>query len=128
MNKIYTNFLSYFLTTFVLLSLFVGKVTAQTAVYDINNAGMLVNMTSNCGTGSYYNGCAGNTGFNFTAALPGGATITSVVLQLSVGVECAGGTRTTTFNGAAAPSFNTVSWCNCSGTANGIFTLNLNPI
>ena len=127
MKNLYSKFLPSLLAALLFIAFSAQKITAQSVVYDINNTGMLFNMTSNCGGGSIYNGCSGTTGFNFTAALPGGATITSVVLQLSVGVECQGGTRTTTFNNVAAPSFNTNSHCNCSGTNNGIFTLNLNP-
>jgi len=127
MKKLYSRFLTSFLAILLFIVFSAENITAQSVVYDINNTGMLFNMTSNCGGGSVYNGCSGTTGFNFTAALPGGATVTSVVLQLSVGVECAGGTRTTTFNNVAAPSFNTNNHCNCSGTNNGIFTLNLNP-
>lgn len=127
MKKVYSRFLTSLLAFLFFIAFSAEKLTAQSVVYDINSSGMLVNMTSNCGGGSYYNGCNGTTGFNFTSALPGGATITSVVLQLSVGVECQGGTRTTTFNNVAAPSFNTNNHCSCSGSGNGIFTLNLNP-
>ncbi len=127
MKNLYSKFLPSVLALLLFIAFSAEKLTAQSVVYDINSNGMLVNMSSSCGNGSYYNGCSGTTGFNFTAALPGGATISSVVLQLSVGVECAPGTRTTTFNNVAAPSFNTNNNCSCSGTTNGIFTLNLNP-
>ena len=123
MKNLYSRILSYSFISLLLVSFISGRLSAQTVVYNINNTNMLFNMTSNCGSGSIYNGCSGTTGFNFTAALPGGATVTSVTLQLSVGVECQGGSRTTTFNNVAAPSFNTNSHCNCSGTANGIFTM-----
>ena len=69
---------------------------SQTVVYNINSTNQLFNMGSNCGSGSYYNGCSGQTGFNWTSSIPAGATIVSVQIQLSVGVECQAGTRTTT--------------------------------
>ena len=99
----------------------------QTTTYNINSIGQLVNMSSSCGTGSYYNGCSGQTGFNWNSSLPAGATIVSVQIQLSVGVECQGGTRTTTLNNVNGPTFNTISHCSCSGSINPIFTLNMNP-
>ena len=127
MKNLYSRILSYSFISLILLSFNSGRLSAQTAVYNINNPNMLFNMNSNCGNGSRYNGCSGTTGFNFTAALPGGATVTSVVLKLSVGVVCQGGTRYTQFNNVNAPSFNTNTHCNCSGSNNGIFTINLNP-
>jgi len=99
----------------------------QTATFNINSIGQLVNMNSNCGAGSYYNGCSGTTGFDWNSSLPAGATIVSVQIQLSVGVECQGGTRTTTLNNVNGPTFNTISHCSCSGSINPIFTLNMNP-
>ncbi len=99
----------------------------QTTTYNINSIGQLVNMSSSCGTGSYYNGCSGTTGFNWNSSLPMGSTIVSVQIQLSVGVECQGGTRTTTLNNVNGPTFNTISHCSCSGSINPIFTLNMNP-
>lgn len=99
----------------------------QTATFNINSIGQLVNMNSNCGSGSYYNGCSGMTGFNWNSSLPAGSTIVSVQIQLSVGVECQGGTRTTTLNNINGPTFNTISHCSCSGSINPIFTLNMNP-
>ncbi len=100
---------------------------SQTVVYNINSIGQLFNMNSNCGTGSYYNGCSGQAGFNWTSSIPAGATIVSVQIQLSVGVECQAGTRTTTLNGVNGPTFNTLNHCSCSGSINPIFTLNMNP-
>jgi hypothetical protein len=99
----------------------------QTTTFNINSIGQLVNMTSSCGTGSYYNGCSGTTGFNWNSSLPAGATINTVQIQLSVGVECQAGTRTTTLNNVNGPTFNTLTHCNCSGSINPIFTLNMNP-
>ncbi len=99
----------------------------QTTTFNINSVGQLVNMASSCGTGSYYNGCSGTTGFNWNSSLPAGATINTVQIQLSVGVECQAGTRTTTFNNVNGPTFNTLTHCNCSGSINPIFTLNMNP-
>lgn len=100
----------------------------QTATFNINSIGQLVNMNSNCGSGSYYNGCSGTTGFNWNSSLPAGATIVSVQIQLSVGVECQAGTRTTTLNNINGPTFNTINHCSCSGGVNPIFTLNMNPV
>ena len=100
---------------------------SQTVVYSINSTNQLFNMGSNCGSGSYYNGCSGQAGFNWTSNIPAGATIVSVQIQLSVGVECQAGTRTTTLNGVSGPTFNTIYHCSCSGSANPIFTLNMNP-
>jgi hypothetical protein len=99
----------------------------QTTTFNINSVGQLVNMASSCGTGSYYNGCSGTTGFNWNSSLPAGATINTVQIQLSVGVECQAGTRTTTLNNVNGPTFNTLTHCNCSGSINPIFTLNMNP-
>lgn len=99
----------------------------QTSTFNINSIGQLVNMSSSCGAGSYYNGCSGVTGFNWNSSLPAGATIASVQIQLSVGVECQAGTRTTTLNNINGPTFNTLYHCSCSGSINPIFTLNLNP-
>jgi len=100
---------------------------SQTVVYNINSTTQLFNMNSNCGTGSYYNGCSGQAGFNWASSIPAGATIVSVQIQLSVGVECQAGTRTTTLNGVNGPTFNTIYHCSCSGSVNPIFTLNMNP-
>jgi len=100
----------------------------QTATFNINSLVQLVNMGSNCGTGSYYNGCSGTTGFSWNSSLPAGATIVSVQIQLSVGVECQAGTRTTTLNNVNGPTFNTLTHCSCSGSINPIFTLNMNPV
>jgi hypothetical protein len=104
-----------------------GAAQSGTLTYNINSVGQLINMNSDCGSGSRYNGCSGNTGFSWVSAVPAGATVTAVQIQLSVGVECQAGTRTTTINGTNGPTFNTVSHCNCSGSANPIFTLNINP-
>lgn len=98
----------------------------QTAVFNINSFGQLINMNSNCGGGSYYNGCSGSTGFSWVSSIPAGATITSVQIQLSVGVECQAGTRSTTLNGVGGPTFNTIGNCSCSGSVNPIITLNMN--
>ena len=84
-------------------------------------------MSSSCGTGSYYNGCSGQTGFNWNSSLPAVSVITSVQIQLSVGVECQAGTRTTTLNNVNGPTFNTLNHCSCSNGVNPIFTLNMNP-
>jgi hypothetical protein len=100
----------------------------QTTTFNINSTGQFFNMGSNCGTGSYYNGCSGQTGFNWNSSLPVGATIVSVQIQLSVGVECQAGTRTTTLNNVNGPTFNTINHCSCSGSVNPIFTLNMNPV
>ncbi len=100
---------------------------SQTVVYNINSTTQLFNMNSNCGTGSYYNGCSGQAGFNWTSSIPVGATIVSVQIQLSVGVECQAATRTTTLNGINGPTFNTINHCSCTGSINPIFTLNMNP-
>jgi hypothetical protein len=99
----------------------------QTTTININSIGSLFNMSSSCGTGSYYNGCSGQTGFNWNSSLPAGAVITSVQIQLSVGVECQAGTRTTTLNNVNGPTFNTLNHCSCSNGVNPIFTLNMNP-
>ena len=104
-----------------------GAAQSGTLTYNINSIGQLINMNSDCGSGSRYNGCSGNTGFSWVSSVPAGATVTAVQIQLSVGVECQAGTRTTTINGTNGPTFNTVSHCNCSGSANPIFTLNINP-
>jgi len=98
----------------------------QTAVFNINSFGQLINMNSNCGSGSYYNGCSGSTGFSWVSSIPAGATITAVQIQLSVGVECQAGTRSTTLNGVGGPTFNTIGHCSCSGSVNPIITLNMN--
>ena len=98
----------------------------QTVTYNINSIGQLFNMSSSCGTGSYYNGCSGQTGFSWNSSLPAGAVITSVQIQLSVGVECQAGTRTTTLNNVNGPTFNTLNHCSCSGSINPIFNLNMN--
>jgi hypothetical protein len=98
----------------------------QTAVFNINSFGQLINMNSNCGSGSYYNGCSGSTGFSWVSSIPAGATITAVQIQLSVGVECQAGTRSTTLNGVGGPTFNTINHCSCSGSVNPIITLNMN--
>jgi len=86
-----------------------GAAQSGTLTYNINTIGQLINMNSDCGSGSRYNGCSGNTGFSWVSAVPAGATVTSVQIQLSVGVECQGGTRTTSINGVNGPTFNTVN-------------------
>ena len=104
-----------------------GSATApqtSTQVYSITSTGQLVNLNSSCGTGSYYNGCgSGQSGFNWTDNLPAGTQITSVQIQLSVGVVCTSGPLQTYMNNNAGSTINPNGHCSCNGTNNGIFTL-----
>ena len=104
-----------------------GSATApqtSTQVYSITSTGQLVNLNSSCGTGSYYNGCgSGQSGFDWTDNLPAGTQITSVQIQLSVGVVCTSGPLQTYMNNNAGSTINPNGHCSCSGTNNGIFTL-----
>ena len=119
------KFLAVLAFAFVLLN--VGKSNAQTQSYSIQQ-GQLVNCSSTCGSNSWYNGCSGSQpGFTWNDVLPNNAIVTSITIQISIGVECAPGTRTTTLNGFSEPSFDDLSWCQCSGSGQaGLYTITVN--
>ena len=101
-----------------------GAAQSATQVYTITSTGQLFNMGSTCGAGSYYNCSSGLRGFNWVDNLPAGTQITNVQIQISVGVVCTNGALQTFMNNNAGSSFSPNSHCNCSGSNNGIFTLN----
>src|ERR1035437_2100185 len=115
-----------FAFAFVLLN--ISQTFAQTQTYSISQ-GQLINCGSTCGSNSYYNGCStSQPGFSWTDVIPNTATVTSVTVQISIGVECANGNRTTSLNGNPEASFNDAYWCQCSGSGqSGMYTINITP-
>jgi hypothetical protein len=78
----------------------------------------LINQSSSCATGSYYNGCSSQSpGFSWVDI--GTGSVTNVQITFAIGVECHNGfTHTTTLNSVAGPSFaQTPGWCQCAGQA-----------
>jgi hypothetical protein len=97
---------------------------SSTQVYAITSTAQLFNMGSTCGAGSFYNCGGGLRGFNWNDNLPAGTVITNVQIQLSFGVKCANGSVQTLLNNNNGSSITPNVHCSCSGTNNGIFTLN----
>ena len=97
---------------------------SSTQVYTITSTAQLFNMGSSCGAGSFYNCGGGLRGFNWNDNLPAGTVITNVQIQLSFGVKCSNGSVQTLLNNNNGSSITPNAHCNCSGTNNGIFTLN----
>jgi hypothetical protein len=106
-----------------------GAAQAGTQTYNISSYGQLVNVPNNCcgGTSSYYN-CGGSVGFNWNDNLAAGTQITSVQIQISVGVNCHGGQALTPqLNNNNGTPFSPADHCNCCGSNNNIFTFNFQP-
>jgi hypothetical protein len=97
---------------------------SSTQVYAITSTAQLFNMGSSCGAGSFYNCGGGLRGFNWNDNLPAGTVVTNVQIQLSFGVKCSNGSVQTLLNNNNGSSITPNAHCNCSGTNNGIFTLN----
>ena len=85
--------------------------------------GQLDNLPANCSPTVTYS--SGNVGFHFTDVLPAGTVINSITAELAVGVECAGGVHTTTWNGVSQATFSTTGDCSCGPTLNGIKTVSI---
>jgi len=97
---------------------------SSTQQYTITSTGQLFNMGSSCGAGSFYNCGGGLRGFNWNDNLPAGTVVTNVQIELSFGVKCSNGSVQTLLNNNNGSSITPNAHCSCSGTNNGIFTLN----
>lgn len=89
----------------------------ETQTYLIQSADLL-NMPGDCGGGSRYSACAAGSqpGFRFNDALPPGAVVGSVTIELNHGVQCAADTYAfqAQLNGTPVGSFTSPNWCRCT--------------
>ncbi len=85
---------------------------SKTLTYNIALA-QLDNQGTNCGTGNYYNGCAGAFGFHWTDT--GGGSVKSLTIQTNYGVDCAAQIMPVTLNGAVIGSVaSSNAHCTCA--------------
>ncbi len=99
-----------------------GGTTTKTYLIPV---GQLVNCTNWCGTGSMNNDCTTGNYPGFTWASTGSGTLTSLTIEFQIGVECSPTTHTTTLNGVSGSTFTTGSFCDCTNTSHGDFSLSM---
>ncbi|MCC7292635.1 MAG: thrombospondin type 3 repeat-containing protein [Phycisphaerales bacterium] len=90
-----------------------GVPEGGTFTYDMQFANLL-DASCDCGTGSYYNCCAGaNPGFGWVDT--SGAAPLSVVVEINTGVDCTGtGTHDVYLNGINQGPIGASFWCDCN--------------